>query len=46
MVRLEASALDQLEVWIGRYRNRVEESYQRLDHLLAELRDTDEEPRR
>jgi DNA-binding transcriptional ArsR family regulator len=42
MVHLEASALDQLDGWIERYRRQAEERYQRLDRVLAELREADD----
>jgi DNA-binding transcriptional ArsR family regulator len=41
IVRLETSALDRMEEWIERYRRRAEERYERLDRVLAELRETD-----
>ena len=42
IVRLEAAVLGQMEQWIERYRRQAEERFQRLDRVLAELRDTDE----
>ena len=36
-VHLEADVLDLMTGWIERYRRRVEQRYQRLDSLLAEL---------
>ena len=40
---LEAEVLDLMTRWIERYRREAEERYQRLDTVLAELRD-DERP--
>lgn len=36
-VHLEADVLDLMTGWIERYRRQVEQRYQRLDSLLAEL---------
>jgi DNA-binding transcriptional ArsR family regulator len=36
-VHLEAEVFDLMTRWIERYRRRVEERYQRLDAVLAEL---------
>lgn len=36
-VRLDAGALDLLDAWIERYRDRAEERYHRLDRLLATM---------
>jgi DNA-binding transcriptional ArsR family regulator len=38
---LEAEALDQMTEWIDRYRRQAQERYERLDDLLAALRDDD-----
>ena len=35
-VRLEPTVFDLMTKWIERYRQNVEASYQRLDHLLAQ----------
>lgn len=37
-VRLEVEALDLLDTWIERHRDRVEQRYRRLDAVLAEMR--------
>lgn len=36
-VHLEAEVFDLMEKWIERYRRRVEERYQRLDRVLADI---------
>ena len=36
-VRLEVRALDLMDTWIERYRDRVEQRYRRLDAVLAEM---------
>lgn len=41
-VRLEVGALDQMDVWLERYRRQAEERYQRLDRVLATMNATDE----
>ena len=41
-VRLEVRALDLMDTWIERYRDRVEQRYRRLDAVLAEMKDTDD----
>jgi DNA-binding transcriptional ArsR family regulator len=43
-VRLEGQVLDLMTKWIERYQRQVEERYQRLDEVLAEL-DAEGEPR-
>jgi DNA-binding transcriptional ArsR family regulator len=40
-VHLEAQVLDLMTGWIERYRRQVEERYQRLDTVLAEMADTE-----
>jgi DNA-binding transcriptional ArsR family regulator len=40
---LEAEVFDLMTKWIERYRRQAEERYERLDKVLAEMRD-DEEP--
>ena len=40
---LEAEVFDLLTKWIDRYRQRAQERYERLDAVLAEMRD-DEQP--
>lgn len=42
-VCLEAGAFDLLGEWLDRYRRRAEERYQRLDRVLAEINDSDED---
>ncbi len=37
-VRLETEALDLMDTWIERHRDRVEQRYRRLDAVLAEMR--------
>ena len=37
-VRLEVQALDLMDTWIERHRDRVERRYRRLDAVLAELK--------
>jgi DNA-binding transcriptional ArsR family regulator len=37
-VRLEVQALDLMDTWIERYRQRVEQRYRRLDAVLAEMK--------
>ncbi|HWH01199.1 MAG TPA: metalloregulator ArsR/SmtB family transcription factor [Pilimelia sp.] len=41
-VRLRAEALDLMDEWLERYRRRAEERYQRLDRVLATMRQTNE----
>ena len=41
-VRLETGILTQTEIWIERYRRRVEQRYRRLDALLATMSHTDD----
>jgi DNA-binding transcriptional ArsR family regulator len=36
-VRLEVRALDLMDTWIERYRDRAEQRYRRLDALLAQM---------
>ncbi|BCJ34250.1 transcriptional regulator [Actinocatenispora thailandica] len=43
-VRLEIEALDLLDTWIERHRVRVEQRYQRLDAVLAQMGGDDDEP--
>jgi len=43
-VRLEAQAFDLLDTWIERHRRRIEQRYQRLDAVLAELKGDEHEP--
>jgi len=43
-VHLEAQVFEMMAAWIERYRRRVEERYQRLDRVLADL--TDDRPSR
>lgn len=38
-VHLEAEVFDLMTAWIERYRQRAEERFERLDAVLAELRD-------
>jgi DNA-binding transcriptional ArsR family regulator len=38
-VHLEAEVLDLMTAWLERYRRQVEERYQRLDDVLADLPD-------
>ena len=42
---LEAEVFDLMTKWIDRYRQRAQERYERLDTVLAEMRD-DEQPSR
>lgn len=42
-LHLEAEVFDLMDGWIERYRRTVEERYQRLDALLAEETETDEQ---
>jgi DNA-binding transcriptional ArsR family regulator len=44
-VHLEAEVFDLMTGWIERYRREAEERYRRLDAVLAEMNDTDEEKR-
>jgi DNA-binding transcriptional ArsR family regulator len=44
-VHLEAEVFDLMTKWIERYRREAEERYSRLDAVLAEMNDTDEEKR-
>ncbi|MFI7427750.1 ArsR/SmtB family transcription factor [Micromonospora sp. NPDC049836] len=37
-VRLEVEALDLMDTWIERHRDRVEQRYRRLDAVLAEMK--------
>lgn len=39
-VRLETAALDLMDQWIERYRQRAEQRYRRLDALLAAMNET------
>jgi DNA-binding transcriptional ArsR family regulator len=39
MVRLETEVFDLMQAWIERYRRRAEERYRRLDAILAEMND-------
>ena len=43
---LEAEVLDLMTAWIERYRRQAEERYERLDTVLADLRDDEQYPRR
>lgn len=43
-VHLEAEVLELMTKWIERYRQQVEERYQRLDAVLAELNDAESPP--
>ena len=45
-VRLEVEALDLMDTWIERHRDRVEQRYRRLDAVLAELKGDEHEPNR
>ncbi|MBN6041985.1 helix-turn-helix transcriptional regulator [Amycolatopsis sp. 195334CR] len=40
-VHLDAAVFDLMTKWIERYRRQVEERYQRLDDVLAEMADDD-----
>jgi len=42
-VRLEPEVLDLMTKWIERYRREVEERYQRLDEVLADISDDQRE---
>jgi DNA-binding transcriptional ArsR family regulator len=42
-VRLEVEALDLMDTWIERYRARAEQRYRRLDALLADMKEEDEQ---
>jgi DNA-binding transcriptional ArsR family regulator len=42
-VHLEAEVLDLMTAWIERYRRRAEERYQRLDAVLAQMDDEQQE---
>jgi DNA-binding transcriptional ArsR family regulator len=42
-VRLEVQALDLMDTWIERHRDRVEQRYRRLDVVLKEMRGEDHE---
>jgi DNA-binding transcriptional ArsR family regulator len=42
-VRLEVEALDLMDTWIERYRARVEQRYRRLDAVLADMEEEDEQ---
>jgi DNA-binding transcriptional ArsR family regulator len=42
-VRLEAQAFDLMDTWIGRYRDRAEQRYRRLDAALAQMRGDEHE---
>jgi DNA-binding transcriptional ArsR family regulator len=44
-VRLEIAAFDLMDEWIERYRRQAEERYQRLDRVLAAMKETDEDER-
>src|SRR4030088_221143 len=43
-VRLEAQAFDLLDTWIERHRSRIEQRYQRLAAVLAELKGDEHAP--
>ncbi len=45
LCHLEPERLKQLSDWVGSYRDFWEESFERLDELLGELRDTQETDR-
>ena len=42
-VHLETKVFDVLDEWVERYRRRAEQRYLRLDAVLAEMNDTDDE---
>src|SRR2546430_9309065 len=42
-VRLEVQALDLMDTWIERHRDRVEQRYRRLDAVLAEMTGDEDE---
>ena len=42
-VRLEVRALDLMDTWIERYRDRAEQRYRRLDALLAQMKGDEHE---
>jgi len=42
-VRLEVEALDLMDTWIERHRARVEQRYRRLDSVLAQMNNGDED---
>jgi len=42
-VRLEVKALDLMDTWIERHRARVEQRYRRLDAVLAQMNNGDED---
>src|SRR5512146_892887 len=42
-VRLEVQALDLMDTWIERYRDRAEQRYRRLDALLAQMKGDEHE---
>ena len=42
-VRLEVQALDLMDTWIERHRDRVEQRYRRLDAVLAEMKGDEDE---
>jgi DNA-binding transcriptional ArsR family regulator len=42
-VRLEVQALDLMDTWIERHRDRVEQRYRRLDAVLAQMRGDEDE---
>jgi DNA-binding transcriptional ArsR family regulator len=42
-VRLEVQALDLMDTWIERHRERVEQRYRRLDAVLAEMKGEEDE---
>ncbi|MDN5762523.1 MAG: metalloregulator ArsR/SmtB family transcription factor [Microlunatus sp.] len=43
-VHLEAEVFDLMTAWIERYRRQAEQRYQRLDAVLAELKDSEAVP--
>ena len=42
-VRLEVQALDLMDTWIERHRDRVEQRYRRLEAVLAQMRGDEDE---
>src|SRR5712672_480354 len=42
-VRLEVEALDLMDTWIERHRDRVEQRYRRLDAVLAQMEGDEDE---
>jgi DNA-binding transcriptional ArsR family regulator len=43
-VHLQQAPLEQASLWMESRRRRLEERYRRLDHVLADLPDTDDPP--